>query len=185
MAKHLKQAKQAEPKENTVRGQIFKRALKIVLIVVVTASLLMNLFTFIMPVVKYYGSSMLPTLDDGQVLIVNKMAEIQSGDIIAFYYNNKVIVRRVVAMGNDHISIDVFGTVSVNGKDLDEPYIDGKTLGQCNLSFPYSVPAKSYFVLGDNRDVAMDSRLTEIGVVTEDRLIGKVVFSLYPFKEIQ
>ncbi|MBQ2780938.1 MAG: signal peptidase I [Clostridia bacterium] len=153
--------------------------------VVVTASLLMNLFTFIMPVVKYYGSSMLPTLDDGQVLIVNKMAEIQSGDIIAFYYNNKVIVRRVVAMGNDHISIDVFGTVSVNGKDLDEPYIDGKTLGQCNLSFPYSVPAKSYFVLGDNRDVAMDSRLTEIGVVTEDRLIGKVVFSLYPFKEIQ
>ena len=105
----------------------------------------------------------------------------ESGDIIAFYYNNKVIVRRVVATGNNQVSIDVFGTVSVNGKELDEPYIENKTLGQSNLDFPYNVPTNSYFVLGDNRDVAMDSRLSEIGVVTEDRLLGKVVFSLNPF----
>ena len=128
---------------------------------------------------------MSPTLDDGQILIVNKMAEVKSGDIIAFYYNNKVIVRRVVATGNSQLEIDVFGTVSVNGKELVEPYIENKTLGQCNLSFPYNIPANSYFVLGDNRDVAMDSRLSEIGVVTEDRLIGKVVFSLKPFESIE
>ena len=164
---------------------MFKQTLKIVLVVIVTASLLLNLFTFIMPVVKYYGSSMSPALDDGQILIVNKMAEVESGDIVAFYYNNKVIVRRVVATGNEQVSIDVFGTVSVNGKELDEPYIENKTLGQCNLAFPYNVPAKSYFVLGDNRDIAMDSRLLEIGVVTEDRLIGKVVFSLNPFEAIK
>ena len=138
-----------------------------------------------MPVVKYYGNSMTPSLEDGQILIVNKMAEIKSGDIIAFYYNNKVIVRRVVATGNNQVSIDVFGTVSVNGKELDEPYIENKTLGQSNLDFPYNIPANSYFVLGDNRDIAMDSRLSEIGVVTEDRLLGKVVFSLNPFGSIK
>lgn len=164
---------------------MFKRALIIVLAVIVTISLLLNLFTFIMPVVKYYGNSMSPTLNDGQILIVNKMAKVESGDIIAFYYNNKVIVRRVVATGNNQVSIDVFGTVSINGTDLDEPYIENKTLGQCNIDFPYSVPANSYFVLGDNRDIAMDSRLAEIGIVTQDRLIGKVVFSLKPFGKLK
>ena len=163
---------------------MFKRTLKIVLIVILTASLLLNLFTFIMPVVKYYGNSMSPTLEDGQILIVNKMSEVKSGDIVAFYYNNKVIVRRVVATGNQQISIDVFGAVSVNGEALDEPYVEKQTLGQCNLNFPYNIPAKSYFVLGDNRDVAMDSRLSEIGAVSEDRLIGKVVLSLNPLEVV-
>jgi signal peptidase I len=178
-------AKHAKKKQSFFRSPIFTRTLKIVLIIIVTASLLLNLFTFIMPVVKYYGNSMTPSLEDGQILIVNKMAEIKGGDIIAFYYNNKVIVRRVVATGNNQVSIDVFGTVCVNGKELDEPYIKNKTLGQCNLDFPYNVPTNSYFVLGDNRDVAMDSRLSEIGVVTEDRLLGKVVFSLSPFGSIK
>jgi signal peptidase I len=163
---------------------IFKTTLKIVAIVTVTASLLLNLFTHIMPVVKYYGSSMSPALKEGQILIVSKMADIESGDIIAFYYNNKVLVRRVVATGNEQVSIDLFGTVTVNGEELDEPYVEDKTLGQCNLKFPYNVPANEFFVLGDNRGVAMDSRLEEIGVVTEDRLIGKVVFSLNPMGAI-
>lgn len=177
--------KHSKKPQSFFKSQLFKRTLKIVLIVIIAASLLLNLFTFIMPVVRYYGNSMSPTLKDGQILIVNRMTEIESGDIVAFYYNNKVIVRRVVATGNNQVSIDVFGTVTVNGKELEEPYIKNKTLGQCNLNFPYNVPSKSYFVLGDNRDAAMDSRLTEIGVVTEDRLIGKVTFSLYPFKKIK
>lgn len=176
--------KESKNTQNFFKSQMFKKTLKIVLIVIVTASLLLNLFTFIMPVVKYYGDSMSPTLEDGQILIVNKMAEVKSGDIIAFYYNNKVIVRRVVATGNNQVSIDVFGTVSVNGENLDEPYVENKTLGQCNLDFPYNVPTKAYFVLGDNRDIAMDSRLSEIGVVTKDRLIGKVVFSLNPLSDV-
>ena len=179
MSKHSKKNK------NIFQSVLLKKTLKIVLLVTVVASLLLNLFTFMMPVVKYYGSSMSSTLEDGQILIVNKMAEIKSGDIIAFYYNNKVIVRRVIATGNNQVSIDVFGTVSVNGKELEEPYVENKTLGQCNLSFPYNVPTNSFFVLGDNRDIAMDSRLTEIGVVTEDRLIGKVVFSIHPFGSIK
>jgi len=175
---------QVKQKSSFFRSLMFKKTLKIVLIVILVASLLLNLFTFIMPVVKYYGNSMSPTLEDGQILIVNKMADIESGDIVAFYYNDKIIVRRVIATGNNQVSIDVFGTVSINGKELNEPYINGKTLGQCNLDFPYNVPANSYFVLGDNRDIAMDSRLSEIGTVSEDRLIGKVVFSLNPFGTI-
>ena len=178
-------AKHSKKNQGFFQSQVFKKTLKIVLTVILTASLLLNLFTFVMPVVKYYGNSMAPSFKDGQILIVNKMAEVKSGDIIAFYYNNKVIVRRVAATGNTQVSIDIFGTVSVNGKELDEPYIEDKTLGQCNLDFPYNVPANAYFVLGDNRDTAMDSRLSEIGVVTEDRLIGKVVFSLNPFGVIK
>jgi len=178
-------AKHSKKKDNFFRSALFKSTLKIVIIVTVTASLLLNLFTFIMPVVKYYGTSMSPTLEDGQILIVNKMAEIEHGDIIAFYYNNKVLVRRVVATGNEQLSIDIFGTVSVNGKELDEPYIENKTLGQCNLDFPYNIPSGAFFVLGDNRDAAMDSRLEEIGVVTDDRLIGKVVFSIKPFGGVE
>ncbi len=113
------------------------------------------------------------------------MSEIESGDIIAFYYNNKVLVRRVVATGNEQISVDIFGAVSVNGEKLNEPSIENKTLGQCNLDFPYNVPTGAFFVLGDNRDVSMDSRLEEIGVVTDDRLIGKVVFSVKPFGSVK
>ncbi len=178
-------AKHTKKKITILQSQVFKRTLKILIIAIVTVSLLLNLFTFVMPIVKYYGDSMSSTLEDGQILIVNKMAEIKSGDIIAFYYNNKVIVRRVVATGNTQVAIDVFGTVSVNGKELDEPYIKNKTLGQSNQNFPYNVPSNSYFVLGDNREVAMDSRLSEIGVVTEDRLLGKVVFSLNPFGSVK
>ncbi len=179
-------SKHSKKNTNIFQSVLLKKTLKIVLLVtVVASSLLLNLFTFIVPVVKYYGSSMSSTLEDGQILILNKMAKIKSGDIIAFYYNNKVIVRRVVATGNNQVSIDVFGTVSVNGKELEEPYVENKSLGQCNLSFPYNVPTNSFFVLGDNRDIAMDSRLAEIGVVTEDRLIGKVVFSIHPFGSIK
>ena len=177
-------AKHAKTQSAFLKSPMFKKTLIIVAIVLVVASLLLNLFTLIMPVVKYYGNSMSPTMKDGQIVIVNKMAQIKSGDIIAFYYNNKIIVRRVISTGNNQVLIDVFGTVSINGEALDEPYVENKTLGQCNLEFPYNVPANSYFVLGDNRDVAMDSRLSEIGVVTQDRLIGKVVFSLNPFGTI-
>ena len=184
IAGEKKLIRQPKQKRRPFQSQFLKRTAMIVLIIVITASVLLNVFTLVMPVVKYYGTSMSPTLEDGQILIVNKMAEVESGDIIAFYYNNKVIVRRVIATGNNQVSIDVFGSVSVNGKELKEPYVKNKTLGQSNLSFPYNVPANSYFVLGDNRDTSMDSRLSEIGVVTKDRFLGKVVFSLKPFKAI-
>lgn len=168
-------AKHAKKRQNVFKNRVFKNAVKITVIVIFSASLLLNLFNLITPVVKYYGNSMSPTLNDGQILVVSKISKIKNGDIIAFYYNNKVIVRRVVATPNSQLSIDAFGTVSVNGKDIDEPYVEDKTLGQCNVSFPMNIPADSYFVLGDNRKTSMDSRLEEIGVVNKDRILGKVI----------
>lgn len=162
--------------------EIIKPTLKIVLVIVIVISLLMNLFTFVIPVVKYYGTSMSPTLQDGQILVVNKLAKVKQGDIIAFYYNDKVLVRRVIAEGNQQVSIDIFGEIKVDGQELEEHYVTNKTYGQCNLEFPYYVPTASYFVVGDNRVESMDSRLEEIGTVTEDRLVGKVIFALNPIK---
>ena len=163
------------------KKELLKIAAKIILGVVLVASLLLNLFTHVMPVVKYYGTGMSPTLKDGQILIVSKLSDIKPCDVIAFYYNNSVLVRRVVAKEDDQVTIDIFGTVSVNGDELSEDYVEHKTLGQCNISFPFEVPTDSYFVLGDNRDVSMDSRLEQIGCVAEDRVIGKLIFSVKPF----
>lgn len=176
-SKHLK-------KTASFRGVLFGTTGKILLVALILISLLANLFTFLTPVVKYYGSSMSPTLKDGQILIVSKIGKIKEGDIIAFYYNNKVLVRRVIATENQQISIDLYGNVSINGEAFEEPYLETKTLGQCNQKFPLNVSAASYFVMGDNRETSMDSRLEEFGVVDEDRLIGKVIFSLNPFKTI-
>lgn len=159
--------------------------LKIVLVIIIAVSLLLNLFTFVMPVVKYYGTSMSPSLEDEQILIVSKLSPVKNGDIIAFYYNNKVLVRRVIASGGENVVIDIFGNVTVNGQPLEEDYVENRTMGQCNLSFPYQVPTSCFFVLGDNRATAMDSRLMEIGSVNEDRVLGKVVFSLNPIRRIK
>lgn len=174
-----------QDKTRNVKYIYVKTTVKIIGIIVLAVSLLTNLFTLVMPVVKYYGTSMSPTLQDGQILIVSKLSEIESGDIVAFYYNNKVLVRRVAAVGNEQIMVDVFGTVSVDGNEIEEPYIENKTYGQCDVDFPFTVPANTYFVLGDNREVAMDSRLEEIGTVVEDRIIGKIVFSIYPLKIVK
>jgi len=167
------------------KKQFIKNTVKILGIVALVTSLLINLFTFVMPIVKYYGTSMSPVLEDGQILVVSKLSDVKAGDIVAFYYNNKILVRRVIATGNQQVSVDVFGTVTVNGNELQESYVKDKTLGQCDVNFPYNVPANSYFVLGDNRAVSMDSRLEEIGTVTKDRMVGKIVFSLFPFQRIK
>ncbi len=152
--------------------------LKIVLVVVLTVSLLLNLFTYVIPVVKHYGNSMEPTLSDSQLLLLYKTEDVEQGDVIAFYYNNKVLVRRVIATPGEQVNIDIFGTVYINGIELNEDYIKDKTLGQSDIEFPYNVPANSVFVLGDSRQISMDSRLSKIGAVSEDRIIGKVI---YPF----
>lgn len=159
-----------------IMKSIWKTIIKITIAIIVVSSLMMNLFTHVMPVVRYYGDSMSPTLKDKQILFVNKLAEVKSGDIVAFYYNNNILIRRVVAVENQQVTVDIFGKVSVNGTELAEEYVMNQTLGQCNLDFPYTVPPNAYFVMGDNRETSMDSRLKEIGAVTEERMIGKIMF---------
>ncbi len=140
-----------------------------------TVVVLLNVFTHIFSVVQYYGDGMQPSLQDRQVLIVLQTQKVEQGDVVAFYYNNKVLVRRIICGGGTSIEISDEGTVTVDGYPLEEPYVTQPALGQSNISYPHTVPHEEYFVMGDNREIAMDSRLEEIGTIPADRIIGKVM----------
>ena len=162
---------QAAPSYGKTMALIGGTALVLILI-------LINLFSFTFSVVQYYGDGMEPSLQNRQILLIRKSdgsARMDEGDIVAFYYNNNVLVRRVICVGGSVISIDGEGAVTVDGELLEEPYLSSASVGQCNVSFPYNVPVGQYFLMGDNRAVAMDSRLSEIGTISEDRILGKVV----------
>ena len=152
-----------------------KIALRLAAVLLVVVLLLANLFTHVFMVVRYYGDGMKPSLSDRQLLVLLKTDKVQPGDMIAFYYNNKVLVRRVICEGGHSISLEANGTVTIDGAVLDEPYIQEPSIGQHNISFPYHVPYGHYFVMGDNRSISMDSRLSEIGTVPADRILGKVL----------
>ena len=140
------------------------------------AIVLANLFTFVFHVVRYYGDGMEPTLTNGQTLLLRRTTHVAQGDVIAFYYNNKLLVRRVVCTGGRQITVEEDGSVYLDGGRLEEPYLTEASYGQCSVEFPCYVPPNSVFVMGDNRAAAMDSRLKEIGTVSEDRILGKVLF---------
>ena len=137
---------------------------------------LFNVFTNVLQVVNYNGSGMEPTLQGGQTLVLLKTKKVEAGDIIAFYYNNQVLVRRVICTGGKQLELNDRGVVCIDGNVLEEPYLESPATGQCNITFPFHVRTGTVFVMGDNRLEAMDSRLEEIGTVPEDRIIGKVIF---------
>lgn len=158
------------------RKQVLSNLWKWIVAGVLLAVLLLNIFTHVFQIVSYNGSGMEPSLEGGQTLVLLKTQKVQEGDIIAFYYNNQVLVRRVICEGGKQLEIDDAGIVSINSAVLAEPYVKNPTLGQCNISFPYHVRTGTVFVMGDNRTEAMDSRLEEIGTIPADRIIGKVIF---------
>ena len=135
----------------------------------------------LLPVLRIYGSSMNPTLTEEDIVVSLKSNEFKTGDIIAFYYNNKILVKRVIANPGDWVDIDKEGTVYVNNEKLEEPYLQTKALGDCNIKLPYQVPESRIFVMGDNRDVSVDSRNTSVGCVAEEQIVGKIVFCIWPF----
>ena len=144
--------------------------------VLAAAILLLNLFTYQFALVRYYGDGMAPTIENRAVLLLRRTSRVEQGDIIAFYFNNKVLVRRVIAVGGSQVVVEDDGTVLVNGAALDEDYLAERSAGQRSQEFPCYVPPDSVFVMGDNRADAMDSRLEEIGTVPADRILGKVLF---------
>lgn len=146
--------------------------------ILLVAVILLNLFTHVFAVVRFYGDGMEPTLKNHQLLVVLRTEAADPGDIVAFYYNNKALVRRVIAEDGQQVTVNEDGSVLVNHVLREEPYVEKLSVGQCNLTFPYTVPLEQYFVMGDNRETAMDSRLKEIGTVTKERLIGKVIIAL-------
>lgn len=140
--------------------------------------------TLWLPVLRIYGNSMSPTLNKDELVICEKNADFQTGDVCAFYYNNRLLVKRVIANSGDWVNIDEDGNVYVNGELLEEPYVTEKALGQCNLELPYQVPDERYFVIGDDRTVSVDSRNTAIGCISEEQVLGKIVFRIWPLNEI-
>jgi signal peptidase I len=161
---------------NTLRSTIF-------ILIVVSASAVL-IAVLLLPVLRIYGHSMNDTLDEGDVVVSIKGSTFKPGDIIAFYYNNKLLVKRVIGQPGDWVDIDEAGNVYVNQVMLEEPYLDSKAYGETNIELPYQVPESRIFVLGDNRDVSIDSRNTSVGCVAEEQIAGKIVFRVWPLDKI-
>lgn len=151
-----------------------------VAILIVVAALAVLAVTLWMPVLRVYGSSMAPTLHNGEILVSVKTKDFSSGDIIAFYHGNKLLIKRYIAGPSDYVNVDEDGNVSVNGTRLDEPYLAEKAYGEADIEFPYQVPDQRYFVMGDNRSVSIDSRSSIVGCIAGDQIVGKVVFRVWP-----
>ena len=148
---------------------------------ITVAAIAVLVAVLLLPVLRIYGSSMTPTLQEGNIVVSIKGGEFKSGEIIAFYYNNKILVKRVIAGPGDWVDIDEDGNVYVNNQKLEEPYLDDKAFGECNLTLPYQVPESRIFVMGDNRSVSVDSRHTSVGCVAEEQIVGRIVFTVWPF----
>ena len=178
---------QIEKELNRVRyKQRYGRTLRSTVYALITvAAMAILVATLFLPVLQIYGSSMTPTLKDGQLIISLKEADFQTGDIIAFYYNNKILVKRVIANTGDWVDIDKDGNVFVNDELLDEPYVAEKAVGECNITLPYQVPEGKTFVLGDHRSVSIDSRHTSVGCVSEEQIVGKLIMRIWPLNEIE
>lgn len=180
---------QLENERKRLRRKVqFRKVLRSTIgaLIVVSATAIL-VATLMLPVLRIYGSSMTPTLSADDIVVSLKGSDFKCGDVIAFYYENKILVKRVIATEGDWVNIDDDGNVAVNGQILDEPYVTEKALGECNIDLPYQVPEGRVFVMGDHRSVSVDSRSTTIGCVSEEQIVGKLVFCIWPtdsFKKI-
>lgn len=148
------------------------------LLVAAAAAVIVAVLVF--PVLRMNGTSMTNTLMDGDIVVTMNTSDFSRGDVIAFYYNNTLLVKRVIATTGDWVDIDKEGNVFVNGEELEEPYVTDKALGECNITLPYQVPDERIFVMGDHRETSIDSRNTAVGCVNKDLIVGKLLFRVWP-----
>lgn len=151
---------------------------------IVVAAIAILVATLWLPVLRIYGSSMTPTLQDGEIIFTVKTSDFEPGDIVAFYYNNKILVKRVICGPGDWIDIDEEGTVYVNDIQLEEPYLTEKALGDCNIDLPFQVPDGRYFVMGDHRSTSIDSRNTTVGCASQEQIVGRIIFRIWPLNRM-
>lgn len=173
LEEEIERAEQKQKFHRTFRSTIY------ILITVAAVAILISSLLF--PVLKIYGASMSPTLDEGEIVVAIKNAKFTTGDVLAFYYNNKILVKRVICGPGDWVDLMEDGTVVVNGVIIDEPYLQEKAFGTCDLELPYQVPEGQYFVMGDHRATSIDSRSSLVGCVAKEQIAGRIVMRLWPF----
>lgn len=162
----------------------YKRTLKSTIsALVVTAAVVVLLAFLLFPVFRIYGSSMCPTINEGEIIVSIKKSDFACGDIVVLSFNNKLLVKRVLASPGDWFDMDQDGNVYVNGEFVDEPYLAEKAYGDCNLTLPYQVPEGRFFVMGDNRSTSQDSRNSIVGCIAEEQIVGRAFFRLWPFSK--
>lgn len=175
LERELKRERYRRRYQRTLRSTVYA------LVTVAAAAVLVA--TLWLPVLEIFGSSMMPTLSDGQIVVSLKVGDMEPGDVVAFYYNNKVLIKRVIGKSGDWINIDPEGNVYVNGELLEEPYLAEKALGECDIELPYQVPESHYFVMGDLRSTSVDSRHSSVGCVSEEQIVGKLFVRIWPFED--
>lgn len=174
----------AELKRVKYKKRFRKTILNTFYSLVVVAAVAVLISMLFLPVLRVTGTSMTPTLQNDELVICSKRSGFESGDIVAFYYNNKILLKRVIGTSGDYIDIKEDGTVYVNGELLNEPYVDEKALGECDIDFPYQVPENRIFVMGDHRSTSIDSRTAMVGCIADEFIIGRVIFRLWPWERI-
>ena len=185
--KSLPTLEQLETERKRYRRQrAYNKALSgTVYVLTFVAAVAVLIATLILPVLQIEGTSMEPTLVNGDIVLLTKSTSFERGQLCGFSWNNKLLIKRVIGLPGDWIEIDTDGTVYLNGEQLDEPYAEQLAVGECDLEFPFQVPQEQYFVLGDMRESSIDSRNTLIGCVDKVQIVGKVFFRIWPFKEIR
>lgn len=179
---------QLEILQKELKRELYKRRFQRLLrstvnALVVVAAIAALVATLVLPVLQIAGTSMEPSLSDGNIVLLMKTDNLETGDLCAFYYSNKILIKRIIATPGDYLWITSDGTVYLNGSELMEPYVSEKAMGECDVEFPYQVPENSYFVMGDHRETSIDSRSSVIGCITEDQIIGKILCRLWPLSE--
>lgn len=172
-----------EREKESSRSRYAKAVRSTIYILVTIAAVAVLISTLFLPIFRIYGSSMTPTLREGNLAVGVKSGAFKQGDVIAFYYNNKILVKRVVACAGDWVDIDAAGNVYVNDQLLDEPYVKEKALGECDIELPYQVPDGRLFVCGDHRSTSVDSRSSSVGCVAEEQIAGKIIFRVWPLSD--